>query len=129
MLTMRWLKLAPKARQSPFLGLSIFQWQGIHTETDFSNSAWGEATCSYTQSAGELAKVKAKFDAIVEEAQVYVKSLRHNRTSDGMQTQTTVTDKRACLVDNSDSDSKSDNSDKCLTSVSCLSHSLSQPDL
>ena len=50
-------------------------------QTGFSNVAWGKATCSYTKSACSLTKVK--FDAIIEQAQDFVKPTR----SRGMTTQ------------------------------------------
>ena len=73
-------------------------------QTGFSDASWGKATCSYAKSACALSRVK--FDMIVREAQVFVKTTRtRNRTTDAAETiNIDEDDERACLVDNSDSD-------------------------
>ena len=40
-------------------------------QTGFSDTAWGDASCNYVKSTRALSK--AKFNAVIEEAQVYVK--------------------------------------------------------
>jgi len=71
-------------------------------QTGFSDVAWGKVTRGYAKSARGLKKVK--FDAVVEEAQEFVKPTRGR----GKSTQLTEVidvdedDERACLVDNSD---------------------------
>ena len=50
-------------------------------QTGFNDSTWGKATRSYTKSARAL--TKAKFGAIVEEAQPFVKMTRvHKATTE-----------------------------------------------
>jgi hypothetical protein len=75
-------------------------------QTGFSDTVWGETTREYSSSIRALANTK--FDAIVKEAEVFKKRTRaSNRTSDPAQV-TNVdagNKRRACLVDNSDSDS------------------------
>jgi hypothetical protein len=75
-------------------------------QTGFSDAAWGNASRSYTTSACSLAKVK--FDVIVKEAQEFVKPTRaRNRTTDATETiNVDEDDERACLLDNSDSESE-----------------------
>ena len=75
-------------------------------QTGFSDVAWGKVTRGYAKSARRLKKVK--FNAVVEEAQEFVKPTRGR----GKSTQLTEVidvdedDERACLVDNSDSESE-----------------------
>jgi hypothetical protein len=71
-------------------------------QTGFSDAAWGQVTRSYAKSAHALPR--AKFNAIVESAQVYAKPIRRNRSA----TETIVVDQddeRACFVTNSGSES------------------------
>jgi uncharacterized cupredoxin-like copper-binding protein len=77
-------------------------------QTGFSDASWGKATRGYATSISSLSKVK--FEAIVKEAQVFAKPTRaHNRNSDPTDViDVDVDDERACLVDNSDSESDSD---------------------
>jgi hypothetical protein len=74
-------------------------------QTGFSDVAWGKVTRGYAKSARGLKKVK--FDTVVEEAQEFIKPTR----GCGKSTQLTEVidvdeDERACLVDNSDSESE-----------------------
>jgi hypothetical protein len=74
-------------------------------QTGFSDASWGKATCGYATSICSLTNVK--FDAIVTAAQEFAKPARaHNRNSDLTEViDVDVDNERACLVDNSDSDS------------------------
>jgi hypothetical protein len=77
-------------------------------QTGFSDTVWGETTREYSSSIRALANTK--FDAIVKEAEVFKKRTRaSNKTSSSVPTQANNVDAgnkpRACLVDNSDSDS------------------------
>ena len=74
-------------------------------QTGFSDVAWGKATRGYATSARSLAN--AKFDAIIREAQEFMKPIRaRNRTTEPTEIIDIDDDddKRACLVDNSDTD-------------------------
>jgi hypothetical protein len=72
-------------------------------QTGFSDTAWGKASRSYAKSARAFSK--AKFDAVIEEARVFVKpTCAHNRTTDATEIIDVDEDERGCLVDNSDSD-------------------------
>ena len=58
------------------------------------------ATHGYATSARSLSNIK--FDVIIQEAQAFMKPIRHsNRTTDTTET-INVDDEQACLVDNSD---------------------------
>jgi hypothetical protein len=68
-----------------------------------SDTTWGKATCGYAKLMCALSK--AKFAAIIEEAQVFVKPTRaRNRTTDATEVIDVNQDERGCLMDNSDSD-------------------------
>jgi len=74
-------------------------------QTGFSDTAWGKATCRYAKSARALANVK--FEAIVKDAQEFMKPI-HVRNTD---TEVIVIDnddddERACLFDNSGSETE-----------------------
>lgn len=73
--------------------------------TGFSDAAWGKATREYSTSIRSLTCIK--FDAIVTAAKVFTKRTRaQNRTTDPTDVIDVDADnERACLVDNSDSDS------------------------
>ena len=74
-------------------------------QTGFSDVAWGKATRGYATSIRSL--TNSKFEAIVAAAQPFTKPTRtHNRSSDPTEVIDVDADnERACLVDNSDSDS------------------------
>jgi hypothetical protein len=77
-------------------------------QTGFSDAVWGKATRSYATSIHSLSNTK--FDAIITAAQAFMKPTRaHNRTSDAEVIDVDDdTNERACLVENSDSDSDSE---------------------
>lgn len=62
----------------------------------FSNTAWGNSTCLYTKSACRLPR--AKFDAILEDAWVYMKPIRCNKITEDMETVDANADECGCLV-------------------------------
>jgi hypothetical protein len=69
-------------------------------ETAFSESAWGKASRSYARCARDLPK--AAFDAMVEDARMYVKpTCAHNGSTEIVDVDE---DEHACLADNSESD-------------------------
>jgi hypothetical protein len=73
-------------------------------QTGFSDAAWGKVTRGYAHSISALSK--AKYDAIVKAAQPFTKPTRsHNRGGPTEVIDVDVDNERACLVDNSDSDS------------------------
>ena len=75
-------------------------------QTGFSDATWGKATRGYAISAHSLTNIK--FDAIVQEAQEFMKPTRtRNRTTEASTTDIiniNEDDEHAFLVDNSDSD-------------------------
>jgi hypothetical protein len=76
-------------------------------QTAFNDATWGKATRDYVKSARSLSNTK--FDVIIRESQEFMKPIR----SRGKTTEPTTEkmdiddcdDERACLVDNSESDS------------------------
>ena len=80
--------------------------------TGFSDTAWGRESRCYTKSARALSK--ARFDAIIKDAQAYV---RPNRANKAVEAKDIINidddDIRGCLVDGS-SDSGSDKECKSL---------------
>ena len=73
-------------------------------QTGFSDASWGKVTRGYAVSISSLSK--AKYDAIVEAAQPFTKPARsHNRGDPTEVIDVDADNERACLVDNSDSDS------------------------
>jgi hypothetical protein len=74
------------------------------TETGFNLSTWGAITNDYTKSA--LALNKDKFDAIVQDAQLYNIKQNHARKLRKEVDEVTETGEgeRACLVSESDDD-------------------------
>jgi hypothetical protein len=84
-------------------------------QTGFSDTAWGKATRGYAKSARAL--VNTKFEVIVKDAQEFMKPIRA-RNKDSTEVINIDDDddnERACLVDNSGSD----------TEVECMSTSFS----
>ncbi|KAF8799192.1 hypothetical protein BYT27DRAFT_7318611, partial [Phlegmacium glaucopus] len=73
-------------------------------QTSFSDAAWGNATCGYAISAHSLTNIK--FDAIIQEAQEFMKPTRtRNKTTEATDViDVDEDDERALLIDNSDSD-------------------------
>jgi hypothetical protein len=72
-------------------------------QTGFSDATWGKVTRSYATSAHALDK--AKFDAILQEAQVFMKPIQRSRNKMNTTNTTAISiddDERACLVDNSE---------------------------
>ena len=73
-------------------------------QTGFSDAAWGKATRGYATSIRSL--TNTKLDAIITAAQVFMKPTRaHNRTDPTEIIDVDEDNERACLVDNSNSDS------------------------
>ena len=74
-------------------------------QTGFSDTAWGKATRGYATSARSLTNIK--FDAIIQEAQEFVKPIRtRNRITDATEIiEIDDDDEQTCLVDNSESES------------------------
>lgn len=72
-------------------------------QTGFSDAAWGNTTRSYAKSAHALPR--AKFEAIVKAAQVYMKPGRRNLSTGATESVVDDEDKRACFVTNSGSES------------------------
>jgi hypothetical protein len=72
-------------------------------QTGFRDAAWGKATRGYATSARGFPK--KKFNAIIEEARVYVKPIRRNRTTVATETTVVDDDERAHFVCNSGSES------------------------
>jgi hypothetical protein len=75
-------------------------------QTGFSDTVWGETTREYSSSIRALSNTK--FDAIVKEAEVFKKRTRASNKTSSDTTQVDAGNnlkRRACLVDNSDSDS------------------------
>ncbi|KAF8256884.1 hypothetical protein EI94DRAFT_1710014 [Lactarius quietus] len=74
----------------------------------FSDAAWGKVSRSYAKLARALSI--AKFGAIVNSAQVYMKPSCFFNKSDTVPTETVVNedDERACLINNSGSDADLD---------------------
>jgi hypothetical protein len=73
-------------------------------QTGFSDVTWGKVTRGYAKSAHGLKKVK--FNAVVEEAQEFVKPTCGRGKSTQLTEVIDEDDERACLVDNSDSESE-----------------------
>jgi hypothetical protein len=78
-------------------------------QTGFSDAAWGVTTRNYTKSAHALPR--AKFEAIVKAAQVYMKPGRRNLSSGATESVADM-DKRACFVTNSGSESGTESDEK-----------------
>ena len=73
----------------------------------FSDTAWGKATCGYARSARALANIK--FEAIVKDAQEFMKPIRaRNKDTEVIDIDDDDDDERACLVDNSGSETDSE---------------------
>jgi hypothetical protein len=76
-------------------------------QTGFSDTAWGKATRGYAKSARALANIK--FEAIVKGAKEFMKPIRaRNRdpTTEAIVIDDDDDDERACLVDNSGSETE-----------------------
>jgi hypothetical protein len=77
-------------------------------QTGFSDTAWGKATRGYAKSARSLANTK--FEAIVKDAQKFMKPIRARNKDPteviNIDDDDDDDDERACLVDNSGSDTE-----------------------
>jgi hypothetical protein len=75
-------------------------------QTGFSNTAWGKATCGYAKLACMLANTK--FEAIIKDAQEFIKLIHacNKDHTEVINIDNNNDDKRACLVDNSSSDTE-----------------------
>jgi hypothetical protein len=71
--------------------------------TGFSDAVWGHATRNFAKSASNLPK--AKFDAVIKDARVYMKPVRTRRANDVTDNIAEAEDERACIIV---SDSESD---------------------
>ena len=74
-------------------------------QTGFSDTAWGKATRGYAKSARVLANIK--FETIVKDAQEFMKPIRaRNRDTEVIVVDDDDDDERACLIDNSGSETE-----------------------